>query len=424
MSLARNESQKHREWRGSYQDVLFRVSRAKTRRIEGPDGNSGWLEQDGERCERYAQEYTGQHSYFQYCGTDLGKVVGADANVQVSARDACIKSCARCVRCAVGYGVARLDSLVPGSALLAQTVKVMLPFLGEMRNDDDGNADFDELCSQLFVTYQSAVDGAPSGNGVGSLCAKRFPVYGIAQHGDLPLTFATIRCTQATSKGTQNFTDLAALITVCTLPCEQDRSQKCCSVPRSIATMFSCCRSLGCCVDQQKSRRRRTQGAAGAAKLVVEASIGSLSRLNQMLDCVAHVHHGASEWSKCFEQPSARRLAPGSTQHVAEAAAPRRQLFSVASTVGTNPAQRCLYGAMSCAWSCAELGQSAAALCAALPPCQQQLLRPDELSLGLQYAAVRPPTLELRSRLIPCTGGDLGLGFTISGCYLQNVLTF
>ena len=84
------------------------------------------------------------------------------------------------------------------------------------------------------------------------------------------LAFASINCKQ----GEKTYSDLGALITVCTLPCSRDESQQCCLVPASIAKLFPCCRSLGCCKDQQRSRR----GLQGVAVSATVPDLGSTLR--------------------------------------------------------------------------------------------------------------------------------------------------
>ena len=171
------------------------------------------------------------------CSCDKDSGTRGSNVTRVSARTACVHSCERCVHCALGYGVARMASNELSTTQQSLAFTAMIPFLGGMSNFQDGDANFNRLCDNLFKVFHS--------NGTGSICfngtGPTFEVF--SKRTGKGLAFAKIQCKQG---GGKTYTDLGALITVCTMPCETDNSQKCCYVPRVIAQYFPCCRSLGC----------------------------------------------------------------------------------------------------------------------------------------------------------------------------------
>ena len=93
-------------------------------------------------------------------------------------------------------------------------------------------------------------------------------------------------------------TDLLAVTEICVTPCMTDttRKMRCCVVPEAVAMLFSCCREMQCCPDQQGRRHRRAQAALGsgaraaqagvAVSVTVEDNSASVSVYDALLRCL------------------------------------------------------------------------------------------------------------------------------------------
>ena len=90
---------------------------------------------------------------------------------------------------------------------------------------------------------------------------------------------------------------LYVVMKLCVYPCIADSTSTCCLVPKSIGHLFPCCRSKGCCPDQQHRRalqavgeRSRTlQSGAGLSATVtitIEESSSTRSTFDTRLTCL------------------------------------------------------------------------------------------------------------------------------------------
>ena len=97
--------------------------------------------------------------------------------------------------------------------------------------------DFDSFCQGVFV-HLARRD---------PICGQTFPLFdrkSTARESNF-LGYTAISCS-----GSGPVADTRAALEMCSVPCTEDTSQPCCWVPSSVSQLFSCCRSLGCCVEQ------------------------------------------------------------------------------------------------------------------------------------------------------------------------------
>ena len=97
--------------------------------------------------------------------------------------------------------------------------------------------DFDSFCQGIFV-HLARRD---------PICGQTFPLFDrkSTAHQARFLGYTAISCS-----GSGPVADTRAALEMCSVPCTEDTSQPCCWVPSSVSQLFSCCRSLGCCVEQ------------------------------------------------------------------------------------------------------------------------------------------------------------------------------
>ena len=199
-------------------------------------------------------------------------------------------------------GIGDVDTVEDGSVEAQLTTLQMERFLfcGGAQGSCPLDADFNRLCGALFTAYNNKVEETGGliikGNGRNSVCGAEFGLFKKgATASAAPATRALVRCNQ---KGTV-YSDLAAVLKVCTKPCFQDPTQSCCFVPQQLGSYFTCCVSKGCCPD---GKRRRVQGSSGAgtsaSNVQVEASDRHDRVLSRLMDCLG----GNQTIQSCFAQ--------------------------------------------------------------------------------------------------------------------------
>ena len=90
-------------------------------------------------------------------------------------------------------------------------------------------------------------------------------------------------------------TGLLAVLEVCVSTCMDDPGQTCCMVPLPLQPRFPCCRSMGCCPDQNARRRAQSSRAAlgphraqvsVSVSVTVEETSSSMSVYDALLRCL------------------------------------------------------------------------------------------------------------------------------------------
>ena len=92
--------------------------------------DASWATQSADRCGKYARGK--HHSLFEYCDTDNGAVGVNRTAFTVLASTACVRSCNRCVQCALGYGVARTGLATLTTDQADATFTAMIPYVAGM----------------------------------------------------------------------------------------------------------------------------------------------------------------------------------------------------------------------------------------------------------------------------------------------------
>ena len=120
----------------------------------------------------------------------------------------------------------------------------------------------------------------------GGVCGQRITLYDFS---GAPIASPVVNCKKRS--------ELWVTMALCASPCMLDKASLCCFVPAEVAYMFPCCRSMGCCPDQQGSRRALgTRGAprfaprstpAVAATVSVEEGSAGKTQYERVMHCLS-----------------------------------------------------------------------------------------------------------------------------------------